>query len=293
MVRPSSENSVSAWRSRTKASEGVVDVLGRRLPARDHLDLAATQAGGDLQRVQVDPRLARSVQRRGDLRLGDPEQPQHLGAVGRVTGDRGLQQRAAPRALPHRLELSRRPRQHDDQRAVGALGRRHDEPGRGPHRVEDLGAHRHDRLLAVGGQDRLLVQARPAPAQPAQDHGDLLFGRGVEHHLATLEGPHQLRGAVVLGRSQAAAGHDHVQAGVGKERQRGAHVLVAVGDDDRVRVVDAQLGQALGDPSAVAVQHAAGQHLGAGDHDAGASAHPAQVGRLLSGTWRAPDVVSW
>ncbi len=59
----------------------------------------------------------------------------------------------------------------------------------------------------------------------------------------------------------------------------------AVGDDHRVRELQAALAQALGQPGAVAVGDDPREHLGPGDHDAGASGH-VQVGRRPTGSSR-------
>ena len=74
---------------------------------------------------------------------------------------------------------------------------------------------------------------------------------------------------------------------VGVERQRRRDVGRPVGDDHGRGEVDAELAQALGQPRAVAVGHAAGQDLGARDDDAGAGAH-VQVGRSLADSVRRP-----
>ena len=71
-----------------------------------------------------------------------------------------------------------------------------------------------------------------------------------------------------------------------EELERGEHVLRPVADHDDVRQLDAALAQPLGEPRAVAVGDHPRQHLGAGDDDAGADAHPAQVGRSDSGSSR-------
>ncbi len=65
---------------------------------------------------------------------------------------------------------------------------------------------------------------------------------------------------------------DEVEALVGHEAQRGEHVRAAVADDRDVREVDAEPLQAVGEPRAVAVGDAAGEHLGAGDDDPGTHA---------------------
>ena len=71
--------------------------------------------------------------------------------------------------------------------------------------------------------------------------------------------------------------------GPGMSGQRRQHVLVAIADHYRVRVVDPEREKLVGEPRPVAVDHPAGQHLGARDDDARADAHAAQVGRRLSG----------
>ena len=72
----------------------------------------------------------------------------------------------------------------------------------------------------------------------------------------------------------------------GEELERALHVLGPVADDERERVVDAELAQAVGQPRPVAVRHPPGQHLGAGDDDARAGAHAPQLGRLAAGSGR-------
>ena len=76
----------------------------------------------------------------------------------------------------------------------------------------------------------------------------------------------------------------------GEEVERGAQVLGPVADDDRVGVVDAEVAQALGQPRPVAVEHAAGEHLGARDDDArrGRSRSAAGARRPLRGGQVAP-----
>ncbi len=56
--------------------ERVIDALGGGLIARDDLDLAPFQAGGDLETLECDTPALGDAQRLGDLRLGDAEQPQ-------------------------------------------------------------------------------------------------------------------------------------------------------------------------------------------------------------------------
>ena len=72
-----------AWRSRIAASKRVVDRRGGGLEHRRDLDLAAAQAGRDLELLDRHAVRLDLAQRRGDLGLGDPEQPQHPLLVGR------------------------------------------------------------------------------------------------------------------------------------------------------------------------------------------------------------------
>ncbi len=69
----------------------------------------------------------------------------------------------------------------------------------------------------------------------------------------------------------------------GHEAERAAHVRGTVADDRRVGQVDARLPQPVGQPRAVAVAYAAGQHLGAGH------TMPARAARrsLHVGSWLA------
>ena len=100
----------------------------------------------------------------------------------------------------------------------------------------------------------------------------------VQDHLAPWNSATTSRGEVVGRRAEPAArDHERIPSR-GEPVERGAHVLGPVADDDRVRVVDAELAQPLRQPRAVAVAHAAGEDLGAGDDDAGAGAHAPQVG---------------
>ena len=158
--------------------------------ARHDLELAAAHAGRDLdplERRRPPPRPPRSVV--GDLRLRQPVEAQH----------RAARRRCAPRiacanasvsmaALPHRLQLARRPGQHDHGRAVATLGRRDDERRRGADRREHGRAPRGTTAcLRLEARIASSVSVRPAAAQRQQDRGDPLLERLVEHHLAPAE----------------------------------------------------------------------------------------------------------
>ena len=116
---------------------------------------------------------------------------------------------------PALLQLARRARQHHHDLPVG----RHDQPRRGPDRVERDRALGHHRLLAVGDLERLRVEV-PAPREAGDDLADPPLERLVEPQRAPGEVGHHLRGEVVRGRPQAAARDDQVGA-------LGAHELAA------------------------------------------------------------------
>ena len=111
---------------------------------------------------------------------------------------------------------------------------------------------------------------RKRRAKPAQDLGDPLLHALVEDQLAARERPHDLGGEVVGGRPQPAGGDDQLEALVGEEAQGREQVLAAVADGEDVGDLDSQPLELLRDPGAVAVAHAARQHLGPGDDDAAA-----------------------
>src|SRR5439155_18449373 len=97
------------------------------------------------------------------------------------------------------------------------------------------------------------------------DLGDAALERLIEHHLTPLEASDDLGREVVRGRAQAAAGEHHVEPLAGHEAERRMHVLWPVSDDRRVREIDSQLAQALGEPGAVSIAHPPAHLLGAGD----------------------------
>jgi hypothetical protein len=265
-----------------EARERLVGGLGARLVAGGDLDLAAAQAGGDLERGEVDPGVLSRPQGVRDRRLGDPEQAQDPGAVGGGGGRRGAESGSPNRCFPHRPQLARGPGEHDDGGPLTVRGRNH-QPWRGTHRGEHGRAFGDHCLLAVRMADRLGVEPGPAVEHGRQDLADARLESRVEDHLAPGEAPHDLGREVVRGRPEAAAGDDQVETLGGHEGQRGQDVPFTVADDDDVRGIDADLAQALGQPGAVAVGDDPAQDLGAGDEDSGARAHP-QFGAFATGS---------
>ncbi len=107
----------------------------------------------------------------------------------------------------------------------------------------------------------------------SQDVGDPPLEGFVKRQRAPGElGDHRQR-QVVRGRAEPAAGDDQVDPLLAVKAQLGLHVLGAIAADGDRRQVDPQLAQPVRQPRAVAVLDPAGQHLGAGDDDAGARAH--------------------
>ena len=217
------------------AGQPLVDVRGRRLVAGDHLQLAAAQAGGDLQAIELHARFLGRPQCRGQLGLGDPEHAQHPLAVDRGPG----------RGLAEGLGAAPRPPTSAAARAAGRAarppsGRRRPPPAPpGPARCPPAPARSRPRGITAC----LRLEARTASSsswgqrcqQRAQDRGDALLQRLVEHHLAPAERAHHLGGQVVGRGAQPPAGDDQVHALGGHEAQRRRHLLAAITHD---RVVD-------------------------------------------------------
>ncbi len=120
--------------------ERLVGLLRGRLVARGDLDLPPAQAGGDLERVELEPLGLGGAERRGDLRLRDAEQPHHpaLGSVG-APAIAARNASVRDRVRPHRLELARRPRaarrsSGPRRRPAGRRARARCRPARAPSR---------------------------------------------------------------------------------------------------------------------------------------------------------------
>ena len=232
------------------------------------LDLAAAQAGGDLDRPDVDPVPLDLAQALGDLRLRHAEHPQRVAAQWRRPRQHRPHRLGFQRHRPHRPQLARRAGQDDHDPLAG----RDHQPRRGADGIERDRPLRHHRLLAVGLHHRLLVEVEAAAAgEAAQDLGDLRLHSLVEHQLAAGEAGDHLAREVVGGRAEAAGGDDQVHPLGGHEAQRRLEVVGAVGDDEDVGDLHPALGQLFGDPGAVGVGDAPGQNLGSRDDDAGAN----------------------
>ena len=225
------------------------------------LDLAAAQAGGDLDLRQGDALRLHLAQALGDLGLGDAEHAQRVavqrrgplqqlrtGSVSSAAGHIGCSSRGGPGRT-----TTRRP-------SAGTT-----RPGAVPTGIERDRALGHHRLLAVGLPHRLGVKVEAA-GEAAQDRRDLLLHLLVEDQVAAGEPGDDLGGEVVGGRAEAARGDDQVHPLGGHEAQRRLEVVGPVADDEDVGDVDAQLRQLFGEPRPVAVGDPAGQDLGPGYH---------------------------
>ena len=182
------------------------------LVARDHLDLAAPQARGDLEPLEAADALLGVAQRVGEPGLGQPEHPDHLLAVRRAARCRLLHRGCLQRQRPHRLKFAWRSRQHDDRRLAG-----YDDARRGAYRIDDMCAGRDERLLAVRRAHRLQVDVGKARHQTLHDVGDLGLEFVVQQQLSATEAGHGRDGHVVGGRAEAAAGDDEIHALGGQE----------------------------------------------------------------------------
>ena len=119
------------------------------------LDLAAPQAGGDLDRLQLHPAGLHLPQALGDLRLRHAEHPHRVAAQRRRPARAARRTGSVSSAAAHIGCSSRGGPGQDDH---DPLARRHDQPRRRPHRVERHRALGNHRLLAVRLQQRLLVE---------------------------------------------------------------------------------------------------------------------------------------
>ena len=221
--RRPSENSASPWRARSAASKRVVRRLGGgREDGRD-LELAAAQAGRDLQRSSgVGLELA---QRRRDL--GSGQRRRGAGSAARACPRRPAASRSgavATAARPHRLQLARRPGQHDDQRPTAPARRSpaRSRPARAPSRprarAPACGCPRASRSSSPPTPRAQPRRRSPRSAPPAP-------GRAPSSRPANAG--HDLGGEVVRGRAEPAAGDDQVHALAGEEVERRAQVVRA------------------------------------------------------------------
>ena len=257
-----------------------VGVGGVGFVAGDHLDLAAAQAGGDLQRGEFRDALFGLAQGFGQTGLRQPEHSDGVLAIDSSPGDGVLHVGCLHRGLPHRLQFARRTRQHDDGRLAG-----NDHPGGGSDRIHHHRSDRDHGLLAVGGPDRVEVAGTDAGHQLLQDVGDLVLQLDIQRQLAAAEPGDGGDGHVVGGRSQAAAGDDQVHTLVGHEAQLRLDVGGAVAADGDVSELDAQLEKAVGEPRSVGVGNPSGQNFGSGDDNARACTHGYDIRRADRTAW--------
>ena len=204
------------------------------------------------------PVAPRDAQRLGDLRLGDAEHPQHLAG-----GTRSRPPIAARNALgrdaPRPTSAAARAAGPGSTTTVGPARRRRAarrSPGAVPTGSRIVGARRAP-SPACGCRARIASRSRSGQRlrQPLEDRRDPPLERLVEHERAARRTP---RRPARSGRPRSGRGRrsctTRSMPSRGEEVERGAHVLGPVADDDRVRVVDAELAQALGQPRAVAVE---------------------------------------
>ena len=252
------EQGVAVALAQRRPRSARVGRLGRRLVARGDLDLAAAQAGRDLQALEVHarPPRARAASRRSRT-------PGSRTAAASPAGSRSRPPTAARKAsvstaVSHIGCSSRGGPGSTTTVGPGAARRRHDQPGRRADGLEDRRALGDHGLLAVGLADRLLVELRPARQQRLRRISAMRSSSASSSTISRPQKPpDHLGGEVVRRRPQAAAGDDQVHALLGQEAQRGQHVLRPVADDRDVGEVDAELAQALREPGAVAVGDAA------------------------------------
>ena len=271
-VEPSSENSVSAWRVADELEQRVVVGLRRRLVARRDLDLAAAQAGGDLERRRAPGRPPRRPAACWRSRTRGSR------TAGRSRAGRSVapaiaapERRRSARAISH-IGCSSRGGPGSTTTVGPSPSRgRHDEPGRRADRLEHRRALRDHRLLAVGARgsrpDRGPASASSSAAgsrrsaPPARRRAPSRGRRSGPTTSAVRSSAVGPRPPLVTISAIPCSRH---------EAQRGEQVLGPVADDLDHRGVDADLAQPLGQPGAVAVGDDPGQHLGAGDQDPGA-----------------------
>ena len=129
------------------------------LEAGDHLDLAAPQAGGDLQRGKASQLALSKAQCLGDIRLGDSVETQRgLLDGGDILAEERPQRRGVERRRPHPLKLMRRPGQDHDENTI----RTHDRSRRGAHRIKHLAPGRDKRLFGDADAQCFPVDILPA-----------------------------------------------------------------------------------------------------------------------------------
>ncbi len=138
-------------------------------------------------------------------------------------------------------------------------------------------AGRHEGLLACARCHPGRVRAPPPCGGQSRDDGrDSLLQRGLDGRGTVEDVGDHLDRQVVGGRAQAAGSDDEVVTRA-QETQRRGQVLGSVTDDGHDADIDTELAKPLGQPRAVGVGDAAGEHLGAGDEDCCARTHDVMV----------------
>ena len=216
------------------------------------------------------------AQRLGDLRLGDPEQPQRPLRVGgrAARSPRAARRCRAPRATSAAARAAGRaaPRPSGRARPVAAGGTT--SPGAVPDGLEHRRAAGTVACLRLAAPDRLRVDVRPAPGAAAR-RSRRCAARAPRR--APSRGPGSARPPRLSDRRRSGPSPPLVRIRsspcAAMKPQRRAHVLRAVADDRRVGEIDAELAQPVRQPRAVAVAARGREHLGARHHDPGARAH--------------------
>ena len=233
--------------------------IGRRLRSlRDggpRSPAAASQAGGDLERLQI--RLA--------------ARPRAASWRSPTRGCRIRTQRVAPkrrrarRAPRGRAPTPARPATSPAAPAAAPAGRSPSGPSLGTTRPGAVPAgsivaapRGTIACLRLASRSASGVEARP-PRKARQDAGDLLLHPLVEDELPAGETGDHLGGQIVCRRAEAPAGDDQVDALGGEELERRLEVAGAVRNAEDVGDVDAQLAESLRDPGAVSIADAAGR----------------------------------
>ena len=244
-----------------------------RLEARDHLDLAAPQAGGDLELVEaLDPRPRRRAASSASPDSGQPEHPHHRLLVRRSA-------RRSPRCTgslatavaPHRLQLARRPGQHHHRRRARARPR----PAPCPTGSITYAPSGISACLRFAARTASKSQWLKRAMSGFEDRGDLCPRA---RRRARARGP--LKRATISTVMSSAVGpepaarDDQVDA-LGRPGS-GAAPRCPAGRSPQIVMCASSTpssSRRSDEPGPVAVADPAGQHLGAGHDDARASAH--------------------
>ena len=179
--------------------QALVAAAASRLVAGDHLDLAAPQAGRDLEPAEAPSRARpRAASRRSRTRAGRTSAPSS--ARSSVRPAIGLAARARSRPPRRHIGCSSRGgpgRTTTDRRSPGTT-----RPGRRADRVDHVAPSGTIACLRLARSHRLGVPVPEAPHQRREDLADALLERLVEHQLAAREARHDLDRHVVGGRSR-------------------------------------------------------------------------------------------